>query len=315
MVLLSVVVFFGIQPSFTAISPENTFSESKSVEKKVELIATGDVILARTVNTRSHLYQDFTWAFKKTADVLKKADLLLINLETPLLENCPLTDTGMVFCGSLKHLEGLKQIDVDVVNLANNHSGNWGEEGIRQTAEALKNEGMAVCGLGELAVKAVKGTSFGFLGFNDVDYQPLLIADADEKLMAEQVRSAKKQVDVLLISMHWGAEYTHLPTERQKSLAYLLIDNGADLIIGNHPHWIQPIEFYKGKLIVYAHGNFVFDQMWSLKTRQGVAGRYVFYEDKLIEVQFMPVLISDYGQPEWLEGEEKERILLEMKQI
>jgi poly-gamma-glutamate synthesis protein (capsule biosynthesis protein) len=89
----------------------------------------------------------------------------------------------------------------------------------------------------------------------------------------------------------------------------LAIDAGADLVIGNHPHWIQPVELYNGKLITYAHGNFVFDQEWSLETKQGVVGRYTFYDTQLVDVEFLPVLIENYGQPHFLMGAEKQFIL------
>lgn len=109
-------------------------------------------------------------------------------------------------------------------------------------------------------------------------------------------------------------EYTDQPTQRQKELAHLAIDTGADLVIGNHPHWIQPVEIYKNKLIVYAHGNFVFDQMWSAKTREGIIGRYTFYGDRLIDAEFLPVQINDFGQPRFLTGETKSVLLEVLKQ-
>ncbi len=85
------------------------------------------------------------------------------------------------------------------------------------------------------------------------------------------------------------------------------------MIIGNHPHWIQPVEIYMGKLITYAHGNFIMDQEWSLKTKQGIVGKYTFYKEKLVDVNFLPILIENYGQPKFLEENEKEKILEEMK--
>ena len=96
-------------------------------------------------------------------------------------------------------------------------------------------------------------------------------------------------------------------------LGHFTIDSGADLVIGNHPHWIQPIEIYKGKLITYAHGNFVFDQEWSLKTKQGVVGKYTFYDNQLVDVEFLPIQIENYGQPFFLAGQAKKSILESMK--
>src|SRR6185437_11714659 len=100
----------------------------------------------------------------------------------------------------------------------------------------------------------------------------------------------------------------------QSELAHLAIDSGADLVIGNHPQWIEPAELYKGKLITYAHGNFVFDQMWSEKTEEGIVGKYTFYDKRLIDVEYLPIKIEDYGQPYFLQGTDKQKILDQMKQ-
>jgi len=104
-------------------------------------------------------------------------------------------------------------------------------------------------------------------------------------------------------------------------IAHLAVDAGADLIIGNHPHWVQAVELYKGKhalsgaegYIAYAHGNFIFDQMWSYETRVGVIGRYTFYDDRLVRVEYIPTLIQDYAQPVPLQGADAQAVLDGMK--
>jgi poly-gamma-glutamate synthesis protein (capsule biosynthesis protein) len=110
-------------------------------------------------------------------------------------------------------------------------------------------------------------------------------------------------------------EYTNYPTARQKDFAHLAIDSGADLVIGNHPHWIQPVEIYQGKLIMYAHGNFIFDQMWSEQTRLGVVGRYTFYEGRLVDAEYLPIKIYDYGQAQFLTEPDRTTILKQLKTI
>jgi len=89
--------------------------------------------------------------------------------------------------------------------------------------------------------------------------------------------------------------------DNPREAGHLAIDLGADLVIGNHPHWVEPVEIYKDRLIAYAHGNFIFDQMWSQETREGVVGRYTFYGTKLIRVDYRPLVIDDYAQPRWLD--------------
>ena len=112
---------------------------------------------------------------------------------------------------------------------------------------------------------------------------------------------------IVVVQFHWGEEYQPLPVaapglapDNPVQIGHLAIDDGADVVVGNHPHWIQPVEVYKGKLITYAHGNFIFDQTWSVDTMQGVVGTYTFYDDKLIAASWKPVQIVGWGQPTWM---------------
>jgi poly-gamma-glutamate synthesis protein (capsule biosynthesis protein) len=278
----------------------------------ITLLATGDVIPARSVNYQAVTRKDFTWPYLKTAEELKKADITFINLETPLIKNCPTTQEGMNFCGDSRNIEGLVYAGVDVANLANNHLGNKGKVGVDETIAGLKKAGIQTTGSGDnLAILVVRGIKFAFLGYSDIEKTPV-VTSADEELIKKQIATARQQADVVVVQFHWGTEYKTEVEDRQKELGRLAIDSGADLVIGNHPHWIKPIEQYKNKLITYAHGNFVFDQEWSQKTKEGVVGRYVFIGKNLVDVEFLPVEIKDYGQPYFLEGEKKQKILDEM---
>lgn len=272
------------------------------------IMVTGDTLTARTVNQKTTSLNNFTWPFEKTAEVLKSADVAITNLETPLVSDCAIKTDGMVFCGNTKSVDGLKFAGFDVINFANNHAGNAGKEGVIETQQLLTQNGFLTTGVQQPVYKTVKGTRFAFLGYNDVEKYGF-IADVDDARMVKEISEARANADVVIVQFHWGEEYRYEPTLRQKELAYRSIDLGADLIIGNHPHWIEPVQFYKGKLIMYSHGNFVFDQMWSTETRQGVVGKYVFQGKNLIDVQFLPIFIENYGQPRWMEGSEKQKIL------
>jgi poly-gamma-glutamate synthesis protein (capsule biosynthesis protein) len=107
------------------------------------------------------------------------------------------------------------------------------------------------------------------------------------------------------VQFHWGKEYERQPMadrgvptpDDPVNIGHESIDWGADIVIGNHPHWYQGVEVYHGKLITYAHGNFIFDQMWSEETREGVVGTYTFYGTQLVAASWKPVRSYDYGQP------------------
>lgn len=299
------------------ITLESIFKTGHTIPQRsglpvIVLIATGDVIPARSTNYQVVQRKDFNWPYLKTADVLKSADITFINLETPLIKNCPVTQEGMNFCGDARNIEGLIYAGVDVASLANNHAGNKGKAGVEETMAGLEKAGIKSTGANNgPAIIEVKGVKFGFLGYNDIEKTPV-VTSAEKAIMAQEIGELRKKVDVVVVQFHWGTEYLTEVEERQQTLGHLAIDLGADLVIGNHPHWIKPVEKYKDKFIAYAHGNFVFDQEWSQKTKEGVVGRYVFIGKNLADVEYMPVEIKDYGQPYFLEGVKKQNILDEM---
>lgn len=292
---------------------DHSWTATLAAERKRTILVTGDIIPARVVNIQATERNNFLWPFEKTADVVKDADLTFIDLETPIIKNCPLINDGFKFCGNARHVEGLVYAGVDVATLANNHIGNYGEEAIQETVETLNANGIAVTGQHAPLYKDIRGVTFAFLGYNDIGYTPESISAAVEEKITKEISEAREHADVVIVQYHWGGEYRSQPDERQKYLGRFTIDAGADLVIGNHPHWIQPVEIYKDKLITYAHGNFVFDQEWSLKTKQGVLGKYTYFDNQLIDVEYIPIQIENYGQPTILEAQKKQSILNEMK--
>ncbi len=313
-------------PSITAptltthLSLDQIFNEDHSwlnelpTNSLTTVLITGDVLMARSVNAKNVAANDFTRPFRKTAETLKAADLTFINLETPLIPNCPTTNEGMVFCGDLRSVEGLTYAGIDIASLGNNHGGNHGAAGVEATVKALTEAGISSVGTTNSGpvYKAVDGQRFAFLGYNDVDKQPG-VASATDALVAGQIKEAKSQADTVIVMFHWGAEYHAQPTDRQRQLGRLAIDAGADQIISNHPHWIQPLELYKNKPIAYALGNFVFDQTWSQKTQEGVVARLTYKEKSLIDIEYLPVAISTSGVPSFMTGTDKTKILSEMR--
>ena len=279
----------------------NPFSPSKSIfkeflkeptpiEEQIVLIATGDIMLGRAINYKSVKDNNFTWMWDKTAEILKSADIAFINLESPLVNNCPITTGGMIFCADPKNIDGLNFAGIDVTNLANNHINNYGQEGIKNTIELLENTGILTTGVSGPVYKEINQIRLAFLGYNQFGRLPDI---------SQEIKKAKDQANLVVVSIHWGEEYTDKPTTKQQELAHLAIDNGADLIIGHHPHWVQPIEVYKDKLIVYSLGNFIFDQGWSEKTKFGEIGKFTFNKNSLIDYQLLPIIIDNSGQPEF----------------
>jgi len=280
------------------------------------LLVTGDVIPARGVNYYATARRDFLWPFRPTADYTKNADITYINLETPLFAGCPVVATAtFTFCGDARFINGLTLMGAKVANLANNHLSNYGAEGITATDKLLQDHGIKSSGLGPVAVIDVRGIKFGFIGFNGVGRA------IDREALRQGIARAREEADLVVVQFHWGKEYErqpmadpHVPTpDDPVSIGHDAIDWGADIVIGNHPHWYQGIEIYHGKLITYAHGNFVFDQMWSEETREGVIGTYTFYGTQLVAAKWKAYRIYDYGQPVFMNATDSATALQTME--
>jgi poly-gamma-glutamate capsule biosynthesis protein CapA/YwtB (metallophosphatase superfamily) len=317
----------GDQPSFAirtgrppALSLQGLFHPTYRVPKDPAnvrtLLVTGDVIPARGVNYFQTLRHDYLWPFRPTAAYTKNADITYINLEAPLFAGCPVSPAaGFTFCGDPRTVNGLTFMGADVVNLANNHLSNYGAQGITATDLLLHQHGMQTSGLGPVAVVNVRGLKFGFIGFNGVGVA------INRAALKASIARARQLADIVVVQFHWGKEYErqpkadpHVPTpDDPVTIGHLSIDWGADIVIGNHPHWYQAVEVYHGKLITYAHGNFVFDQMWSEQTREGVIGTYTFYGTKLVAASWKAVRSYDYGQPEFMNAKDNAIALTTME--
>jgi poly-gamma-glutamate synthesis protein (capsule biosynthesis protein) len=277
------------------------------------VVATGDIIPAGNADNTMRTLGNYVYPMEATKELLNNADLTVINLEAPIIEDCPPYYVEFVFCGRPPFMEALQVAGVDVATLENNHISNYGPEGVNETIRRLEDAQIAWADRSTAAITDIRGLRFGFLAFDAVT------APIDREQMKQQIAQLRPNVDVLLVAAHWGEEYVTLPEPAPSTLqdpleiAHEMIDAGADMIIGNHPHWIQGVEVYKGKLITYAHGNFIFGQMWSYETRLGLIGRYTFYDDVLLDVEFTPTLIENAAQPVPLPAEEAQAVVRDMR--
>jgi len=272
------------------------FSQPKEIPKSINIIVTGDVMLGRTVMTTSFDKSDPIYPFKHVSDTLKSADLVFINLENPVIEKCPRHLTGFIFCTDPSMILGLKYAGVDVITLANNHSRNYGQKGFDETINHLENQGLQVTGNNNLVVKMVEDTKFGFLGFEKSQQSNPILTDKEKEL----IKKSNEEVDILIIAMHWGVEYRDKALPGVKSLAKELVALGGDVIVGHHPHWVQDFEMIDGVPVYYSLGNFIFDQMWSEKTREGLAIKLIFENKKFMKDEKLPTYMKNHAQPQWV---------------
>ncbi|MDO8572074.1 MAG: CapA family protein, partial [bacterium] len=251
-------------------------------------------------------------------------DIVFGNLEAPITKGREVKVGEMSFRVNPGTEIALKDAGFTIVSLANNHSKNFGEKGLIDTFSYLKNSGIAYVGAGheKEAYAPVylekKGIRFAFLAYNDHDVVPssyrasgkrIGTAFMDVKRMVVGVQEAKKNADIVVVSMHSGTEYVVKPNKSQVSFARAAVDAGADLVIGHHPHVVQSMEIYKGKYIFYSLGNFVFDQMWSQDTREGLVVKFNFTKEGVHSFDLKPVLIHNFAQPEFILGKQAEKII------
>ena len=293
-----------------------TYALPHDPSKVRTLLVTGDVIPSRGVNFYATQRHDFLWPFRPTASYVKNADITFIDLEAPLFTGCPVSAaSSFTFCGDPRFVDGLKLMGADVASMANNHMTNYGAEGIRLTDALLQKNGIKSTGLGPVAVIDVRGIKFGFIAFNGVGF------GIDKVALKASIQRARQLADIVVVQYHWGKEYQRQPMpdpgvptpDDPVTIGHLSIDWGADIVIGNHPHWYQGIEIYKDKLITYSHGNFVFDQMWSEETREGVVGTYTFYGKQLVAASWKAVRIYDYAQPVFMNATDQSTVLQTME--
>lgn len=308
--------------SKTGLSPVSPIPTPTS--RITKLAFAGEMIFARTVASKILQYKDYKHPFYKVKPILDQADFRFATLEAPLSgKNIPCPPDYRVFVADKDNVEGLKYANINMVSLANNHFMDGGNKGLTETLKNLDEVGIGHVGAGltldearKPQIKEINGLKIGFLAYNNippVEYAAAIdkpgTAWAKDDYLIEDIKKLKEKVDFLILSFHWGVEYTAKPHEEQIRLAHLAIDEGADLIIGDHPHWVQSLEFYKDKLIVYGIGNFVLDQMFSEETKQGLILLITLENKNLKKIEIFPFKIFDYVQPIPMEGEEKEQMI------
>ena len=248
-------------------------------------------------------------------ELVSGADIAIANFENPAPDAFRWHGKGTVFSANPEHIKGLVDAGLDWVSLANNHIGDAGRRGMLQTMDNLDDYGLAHGGLGKNAAAAHEATllkagdvTVGMLGYDQI--ARVYNADADTagsarmttKALKADIKAARKAgADVVVVFPHWGVEYRAAPSPSQRRMGQAAIDAGADLVIGNHPHWAEGMEVYKGKPIWYALGNFVFDQTWSEYTMEGLTLELTFRGKELAQARMRPHLILGKAQPNFMD--------------
>lgn len=279
------------------------------------LISTGDIGLVRDVNAKVIAKNDPTYPFSGIADYLNRADVTITNLEGPLIEKCPIILTGFKFCGSTINTKGLKFAGIDAASLANNHTTNYGKNGLDQTIDSLTQEGITPFGTYDtVSYYEINGRKIALIGFVELGNKWPNLNNATEENVTTLIKRAKTASDAVVVSFHWGPEYVRKPSDNMVKLAHLAVDSGADLILGNHSHWIMDTEEYNNVFISYGQGNTIFDQDWSQETKEGVLYKFDFRDDKFSLIERKFTIIEDNSRPRFTTEEESAQITSKLSQ-
>jgi poly-gamma-glutamate capsule biosynthesis protein CapA/YwtB (metallophosphatase superfamily) len=261
---------------------KSNFIENVPRSRETHIIFGGDVMLSRSVGRFARQHGDPALPLRDIAPLFAAADIAFVNLEAPFSDRGKLVESGMIFKAEPEMIGGLELAGIDIVSTANNHARDCDRYGVEFTLDWLARHGIAAVGSAKSAEDAHagtilerNGTRFGFLAYTfdqsngnhrDVDDR---IAGLDVARMREDVASLRTRADAVIISMHAGIEYTPRPCKQQEEFAHAAIEAGARIVVGHHPHVVQPWERVGDGVIFYSLGNLVFDQFQREETQHG----------------------------------------------
>lgn len=308
---------------------ETTTPEPTAEPVSITVSMVGDCTLGTDVNfdqstSFDAFYQmknDPGYFFQNVKDIFTADDLTVANMEGTLTTSNDRQQKTFAFKGNPSYTEILTQGGVEATNLANNHSHDYGDQSYEDTIQYLEADGITTFGYDRTAVMDVKGIKVGLIGIYE-----LKDGLGRQQQVIDTIQEVKDQgAQVIIVSFHWGTEKSNIPDDIQKTLAHLAIDQGADLVVGHHPHVLQGIEKYQGKNIVYSLGNFCFGGNKNPSDKDTMIFQQTFTVEngELVEddvTNIIPCSLSSESgynnyQPMVLDGSEKERVLQKIEEF
>lgn len=276
------------------------------------LLFVGDIMLSRDVARQIRQHNDFSFPFRLIASTTRSADFVFGNFENPISDKGKEQGSIYSFRADPRAIEGLRYAGFNAVSLANNHIFDWGRNALSDTIARVNGAGIQTVGAGRNETEAnvpriidVKGVTIGLLAFTNLYPKSFWATEGiagisrfEEGEIFEKIKQLRAHVDIIVVSMHWGNEYELRANKTQKILGRALIDAGADIVVGHHPHVVQELEQYTHGWIAYSLGNFIFDQNFSNETRTGAMLEINIKNKHIESVNEQMVKINDYYQPQ-----------------
>ena len=306
---------------------EEVKEEVKEDIKTFKISAAGDCTLGYDdkfgyTNSFNHYLaknnNNYSYFFSGVKKVLETDDVTLINLEGPLTNATEKKEKAFTFKGPTDYVNILTSGSVEMVNLANNHSYDYLDEGFAETKKTLDEAGVKHFGYHNYLIQEINDIKVGFFGFLDIYGERYSEVNNAIKYLK------KENCDLIIASMHWGIEKDYIQSKEQIKMGHYLIDNGVDLVIGTHPHVIQGIEKYNNKYIVYSLANFSFGGNKNPADKDTFIFQQTFtFKDGKLQlddnINIIPASVTstrntnDY-KPKILDGDEKDRVFEKIKE-
>ena len=309
------------QASDLTIEEQEAEKEAETEPVSITISAAGDCTLGTDEyfdpSTSLNAYYDSNgpeYFFQNVKSIFDADDLTIVNMEGTLTEETARQDKTYAFKGPAEYAQILTSGGVEAANLANNHSHDYGDKSYTDTIETIEAAGIVSFGYDRTAVMDVNGIKVGLVG----TYELADGMGCEDEMIANIKAVEEQGAQIVIVSFHWGLERENYPTENQVNLAHSAIDNGADLVLGHHPHVLEGIEVYKGKNIVYSLGNFCFGGNSNPSDKDTM----IFQQTFTVEngeltadnvTNIIPCSVSSESgynnyQPTPLEGDEAERV-------
>jgi len=269
-------------------------AKSDPILKPVKILFVGDLMLDRYVadlDRRKGIGYFFDKIIQSDKNFFSGYDLVSANLEGAVTNNgehySPVNGNDFAFLP--ENVSSLKKYNFNFFNIANNHLYDQGEKGYQETKQNLDSLKFDYSGcpdrmVGDCSVKIlnISEKKIGMVGAS------MVYGVFDTEKLKKQIQDLKSKTDFIVVNIHWGAEYAHNYNKVQQKTAHELIDAGADIIVGHHPHVVQGVEIYKNHPIFYSLGNFIFDQYFSSDTQEGLSLGMNYSSEKL-EINLYPL--------------------------
>jgi poly-gamma-glutamate synthesis protein (capsule biosynthesis protein) len=313
----SIVLFVAILAGSFVIESKQDFVSSlpepipwqKPEKTSTDILFVGDIMLDRAVRTIIR-ENGIDFLFNNATSTFKTVDKVVGNLEGVFSLNKSIAGSNYPLRFTFNPLLAidLSRLGIDIVSQANNHALDFGWDGLAQSTSTLQEAGINFFG----DPTNNNPTPYTFVSNHNqitlIGYHEFSYKNTDKVI--EEIKKAKTEGSFVIVVPHWGVEYQFMPSTFQKTMAHTFVDAGADAVIGGHPHVIEPVEVYKGKVIFYSLGNFIFDQWFEPDVMQALSVKMKLNKNQ-VRYTIIPLYI-DHARPGVAESSLRDSILMKV---